>query len=281
MSSNFRYRPFVAVSGNLGGKVPIVDDVLSSHEQEVYRITSLDENCIEFEFQTDRNYYVDLRQTYLALKLKLVRSRVYETYNTKEVKKEHKEEAKAEEDKTVEDEGPVPLVTNVNNILHSSFSSVEVYINNQQIYNSNGLYAHKSYISNNFKGATSEYKGVLHCEGYDYEEFPDEILKAPLAEPFFTRRMEMLSRADGFMLYGKLRADFFSTSELLHPNLKIRLQVIRARPNFYMISDNPNVSLGIVDCSLYTRRIALMDLKDDYHKKRMDTLAYTPVEFNY
>ena len=45
-----------------------------------------------------------------------------------------------------------------------------------------------------------------------------------------------------------------------------------------MISDNPNVSLGFVDCSLYTRRIAL---KDDYHKKRMDMLAYTPVEFNY
>ena len=45
-----------------------------------------------------------------------------------------------------------------------------------------------------------------------------------------------------------------------------------------MISDNPNVSLGIVDCSLYTRRIAL---KDDYHKKRIEVLAYTPVEFNY
>ena len=45
-----------------------------------------------------------------------------------------------------------------------------------------------------------------------------------------------------------------------------------------MISDNPNVSLGIVDCSLYTRRIAL---KDDYHKKRMDMLAYAPVEYNY
>ena len=45
-----------------------------------------------------------------------------------------------------------------------------------------------------------------------------------------------------------------------------------------MISDKPNVSLGIVDCSLYTRRIAL---KDDYHKKRKDMLAYAPVEHNY
>ena len=79
MSSIFRYQPFVAVSGNLGGKVPVVEDVLSSHEQEIYPTTSLVEDCIEFEFQTNRNYYVDLRKTYLALKLKLVRGRGYET----------------------------------------------------------------------------------------------------------------------------------------------------------------------------------------------------------
>ena len=171
----------MAVSGNLGGKFPVVDDVLPSHEQEIYPTTSLDENCIEFEFQTDRNYYVDLRQTYLALKLNLVRGRGYETYNTKEVSREQKEEAKAEEEETVEEDAPVPLITLVNNILHSIFSNVEVYINNQQIYNSNGLYAHKSYISNNFKGAVFEQNGVLHCGGYDYEEFHDEIMEAPLS----------------------------------------------------------------------------------------------------
>ena len=80
------------------------------------------------------------------------------------------------------------------------------------------------------------------------------------------------------MLYGKLGVYFFSTSELLYPNMKIRLRLIRARPLFYMISDNANVSLGNADCSLYTRRISL---KDDYHKKRKDMLAHTPVEFNY
>ena len=79
------------------------------------------------------------------------------------------------------------------------------------------------------------------------------------------------------MLYGKLGIDFFSTSELLYRNMKFRLRLIRARTNFYIISDNPNVSLGIVDCSLYTRHTAL---KDDYHKKKLDMLAYTPVEYN-
>ena len=103
-------------------------------------------------------------------------------------------------------------------------------------------------------------------------------MEAPLSELFLTGRMKMLSRPDGFLLYGKLGVDLFSNSELLYPNMKIRLRLIRARPNLYMISDNPNVSLGSVDCSIYTRRIAL---EDDYHKKRMDMVAYTLVEFNY
>ena len=161
-NNNFRYQPFVAVSGNLGGKVPIVDDVLSSHEQENYPTTSLDENCKEFEFQTDRNYYVDLRQTFLVLKLKFVKGRGYDTYESEEKKKEHKDESvvftETGDDSDQEEE--VARVT---------------YVNNQQIYNSNGLYAHKSYISNNFKAAISEYKGVLHCEGYDYEQDPEDI----------------------------------------------------------------------------------------------------------
>ena len=70
-NNNFRYQPFVAVSGSLGGKVPIVDDILSSHEQEIFSTTSLDENCIEFEFQTDRNYYVDLRQSFFGIEAQI------------------------------------------------------------------------------------------------------------------------------------------------------------------------------------------------------------------
>ena len=160
----------MSVSGNLGGKVAVVDDVLSSHEQEISPTTSLDENCIEIEFQTDRNFYVDLRHTYLVLKLKLVKGRGYETYNTKEVKKEHKEEAKGEEEETAEEE-PVPFVTHVINFLSSIFSNVEMYINNQQVYNSNGLYAHKSYLSNNFKGAISEYKEFCTARGTSVKNF--------------------------------------------------------------------------------------------------------------
>ena len=166
----------MAVSGKIGGKVPIVEDILSSHEQEIYPTTSLDENCIEFEFQTDRNYYVDLRQSFLTLKPKFVKGRGYDTYESKERKQEHNDESVVfTETGTDDGEEEVARVTYVNNIMHSIISNVEVYINNQQIYNFNGLYAHKSHISNNFQAAISEYQGVLHCEGYDYEQDPEDI----------------------------------------------------------------------------------------------------------
>ena len=77
--------------------------------------------------------------------------------------------------------------------------------------------------------------------------------------------MKMYSRTDGLMLYGKRGINFRTTSELLSPNMKVRIRLIRARPNFYMISENPNVSLRIVDCPLYTRRVML---KEDYHKEK-------------
>ena len=152
----------------------------------------------------------------MALRLKFVKGRGYDTYESKEKRKEHKDGSVVftETGDDEEEEDEVARVTYVNNIMHSIFSSVELYINNQQIYNSNGLYAHKSYISNNLKAAISEYNGVLHCEGYDYEQDPERI-NNPLPDPFFTRRMKLLSRPDGFMLYGDLGTYFFSTSELL------------------------------------------------------------------
>ena len=272
--NHFRYQPFVSVSGNPGVKVPVVVNVLTSHEQQIYATTSLDESSIVFEFQTDRNVYMDL-----ALRIKLVKRRGSDTYKTTRKKKEHKEDnvftEKGDSDvQFIEEDEGVPHITHVNNNMHSIFSNAELYINKHQIYNSNGLHAHKTPIPNNFKSTLSDYKGVLHCEGYDYEGDPENLLE----DNFFTRRMKLYSKTEGCMLYGKLGIDFLTKSELLKPSMKVRIRLIRARPNFYMISENPNVSLGTVHCSLYTRCVML---KEDFDRKIMSQLAYATVEYNY
>ena len=167
------------------------------------------------------------------MKLNIVKGCGSDKYESKEKKKEHIDESVVftQTGNDEEEQKEVDRVTYVNNVMHWIFSNVEVYLNNQQIYNSNGLYAHKSYLSNNFKAAIFEYNGVLYCEGYDYEQDPEDFSNS-LLDPFFTRRMKLLSRPDCFMLYGKLGIDYFSTSELLYPKLKIRLRLIRARPSF-------------------------------------------------
>ena len=122
-----------------------MDNVLSSYEQEIYPTTSFNESSIEFEFQTDRNVYVDLRQTYLAPKVKLVKGRGFDTYKPTKKKKEHKgdvifTETGGDDVEFIEEGEGVPHITHVNNNLNSLFSNAELYHNNHQIYNSNGRY---------------------------------------------------------------------------------------------------------------------------------------------
>ena len=60
--------------------------------------------------------------------------------------------------------------------------------------------------------------------------------------------------------------------------MKVRIRLIRARPFSYILSERPNVSLGVVDCSLYTQCVML---EEDYHKERMFQLAFAPLDYNY
>ena len=71
-----QYQHFVAVLDNFGSKVPVVYDDLSAHEQ-LYPTTSLDENSIEFQFQTDCAFFIDLRESYLPWQLTLCAHRIF------------------------------------------------------------------------------------------------------------------------------------------------------------------------------------------------------------
>ena len=105
-------------------KGPVLETIISSYTQEVFPNTSLDESSIEFDFQTDRNLYLNMRDTRLSLKLHLFKGRLFETFK----KAVHK--AKSEEDS---DEEPQTYLTYVNNLLHSLFSNCEVYFNNAMV----------------------------------------------------------------------------------------------------------------------------------------------------
>ena len=127
-----------------------------------------------------------------------------------------------------------------------------MYVNNQRIYNSNGLYALKSYLSNKINEAISEYKGSCIAKDTTRKNFLTTILEAPLFEPFFTRRKKKLSKPDGLMLYGKLGIDFFSTSELLYPKKILGYDLSEPNLSFTSLTTTPSLvtELLIAHCTL-------------------------------
>ena len=264
--SHFWYGSFTNSSLEIFDKVPVLETIMSSYTHEVFPIFSLDESSIEFEFETDRNFYLDMHHTHFSLKLQLFKGRLFDAF--KKEKAEHK--AKSEEDS---DEEPQTYLTYVNSVLLSLFSNCEVYFNNTMVYNANGLYPHKAQISNEFNSSAVSNKGLIACHGYSFEACPDAFDMHPL-----TDRSNSLGTGITFSLYGRLTIVLVTCEKLLLPNTKVRIKFFRARPKFYMLSDNPNFSLKIVDCSLFTRRILVAE---PTHQNLQGNLEKEPAQYNY
>ena len=171
--SNFRYGHFTNSCLEIFDKIPVLEPIESSHVQEVYPSTSLDESSIEFEFETDRSKYLDMRDIHLQIKVGLQKGRFFDDFMKKD------EHGKADMGISFTDDD-LHYLTHVNNLLHSLFSNCEVYLNNQQVYNSYGLYGHKALISNEFNASTRNNEGNLACHGYEFEKNPAILRKALL-----------------------------------------------------------------------------------------------------
>ena len=114
---------------------------------------------------------------------------------------------------------------------------------------------------------------ILACHGYSFEEHPEAFDLYP-----FIDRANSLGSEISFSLYGRIAIDLFTCEKLLPTKTKVRIKLIRARPNFYMLSDNPSVSLKIVDCSLFTRRILVAEPNHQYLQWNLER---EPAHYNY
>ena len=78
-SSHFWYGSFTN-SLEIFDKIPVLETIISSYIQEVFPSTSLDESRIEFEFETNRNLYLNMRYTPHSLQLQLCKGRLFEAF---------------------------------------------------------------------------------------------------------------------------------------------------------------------------------------------------------
>ena len=95
--------------------------------------------------------------------------------------------------------------------------------------------------------------------------------------PFIDREEELLLK-NGSTYYGNLAIDLFQCEKLLLPNTKVRLKLSLSRPNFYIVSYNPHVSLKVLDCSLFKRRVVVNEV---YQQTIKYQITHQPACYNF
>ena len=88
--SNFRYGHFTNSCLEIFDKIPVLEPIESSHVQEVYPSTSLDESSFEFEFETDRSIYLDMRDIHRQIKVGLQKGRLFDDFMKKTSREKQK-----------------------------------------------------------------------------------------------------------------------------------------------------------------------------------------------
>ena len=204
-----------------------------------------------------------MRDIHLQIKVGLQKGRLFDDFMKKE------EHGKSDMGVSFTDD-VLHYLTHANNILLSLFCNCEVYLNNRQVYNSNGLYGHKALISNEFNASTRNNEGILACHGYEFEKEPSDYEKSP-----FIDREEELMMKHGSIYYGKIVIDLLQCEKF--PNTKVILKLFRAGPNFYLTPYNPHVSLKVLDCSLFTRRVVVNEV---YHQTIKYQLTHQTACYN-
>ena len=87
--SNFRYGHFTNSCLEIFDKIPVLKPMESSHVQKVSHSTSLDESSIEFEFESDRSIYRDIRDIHLQIKIGLQKGRLFDDWEKKMSMEKH------------------------------------------------------------------------------------------------------------------------------------------------------------------------------------------------
>ena len=171
---------------------------------------------IEFEINGSETEYLDLNDTFLYLRLKVV----------------------------LKNNASLPAgleVKPANYFLNALFNDVVLTINDTVVEGGNRLYAYKSTIESIFNFSEDTKRIQLEPAGYN----EDDVVRKKWIEDSRT-----------FELTGALRLDFFNQPKYLIPKVNVRIQLLRNKHNFALITTTTEQPLiQIENAVLHVRRV--------------------------
>lgn len=190
-------------------------------------ISSLtDDSPIEFVVPGHGDEYIDLAHTMLSLRVEIPRT------STKDA---------------------AVKVGPVNNLLHSMFNQVDVYLNQKLVSPPNNAYAYRAYIEtllNYGQGAKgSHLTSVLWST--DAANHMDDLNDGNAG---LKSRSSFLSDGKSIDLLGHLHCDIFNQDRFLLNGVEMRLRLVRTSDAFCLMSSSKHCKIRIVEASLLVRR---------------------------
>ena len=162
----------------------------------------------------------------------------------------------------------------VNNVLHSLFEQVEVYLGDTRVSSASLNYSYKAYIQTvtNFDAQEKD----THLSSQHF--YRDNNLSTVTARPAdqserndgLIKRCKACTRVDSFTMIGKPHCDIFNIRRLLLPGVSMRLRFIRSSQNFVMLHPTDKHKIVISSAKLKICRVAVSDAVSLATEKALD-----------
>lgn len=220
---------------NVSAVPPTMTAMQEGQWTEHYPISALDNNApIEFVIPPQTEKWTDLNQSYLYLKVKVLKADGTHLENNTEL-------------------------APVNNWFHSLFSSIDLYLNNKLITSNADTYAYRSYIENLLSYSRdckktqlqalelweSDTAGHMNTHAHDGDNTGYIARRARVAE---SKVVE---------LCGRLHLDIMLQEKYLPNGLEIRLRLNKASPHFCLIGGEAG-KVKFMEAGLNVRTVDLL-----------------------
>ena len=148
----------------------------------------------------------------------------------------------------------------VNNVLHSLFEQVEIYLGKTRVSSASLNYAYKAYMETvlNYDGVEKD----THLSAQHF--YRDNNLEGTTARgnvddqnTGFVTRNKQCARPDSFTMIGKPHCDLFNVQRLLIPGVSLRLRFVRSPQSFVMMHANENYKIKINSAALRICRVSM------------------------
>ena len=226
----------------------VQSDIERCYYEECFPITKLDDNgSVEFVVENASDKFIDLVNTYLKVKLKIVKGDGSDLEATDKV-------------------------TLTNYPIGSIFSQVDVNLGGTIVSNSTNTYPYRAYLETLLNFSDDARKSQLTMGLFTKDTANNMNETDPEKENVGLKERNSYSR-NVVELCGRLHSDLFSQGRLVINGVQLKIILNRQKENFMLMSENSGFKVKLLNVTMVVRKVQLTQHKFTEIQKSLETTS--------